>query len=102
MIAKEAEGSSINVCSKIKFLSPNDKRTLAGKQNLLLVVGMLLLLLLEHFDFLETFEGEGYFIPIQHQLNTSEATHAQGSNTFQFIKLDMTELGLGWELFRAP
>jgi hypothetical protein len=78
---------------KIKRLLPNDKRTVAGEQNLLLVIRVLLLVLLKHFDLFEAFEGERRFVAVLNQLHPSESAHAQSPNAFQFVQLDVTKLG---------
>lgn len=77
---------------KLNCLLPDDERTVAGEQNLLLVVGMFLLLLLQHLNLLEALEGESDFIFELNQLHTSEAAHAERPNARQFPQLDVTEL----------
>jgi hypothetical protein len=78
---------------KIKRLLPNDKRTLASEQNLLLVVRVFLLVLLKHFYLFEAFEGECGFVAVLNQLHPSESTHSQSPNALQFVQLDVTKLG---------
>lgn len=62
---------------KIKCLLPNDKWTLAGEENLLLVVRVFLLVLLKHFDLFEAFESKcGFIVATLNQLHPSESAHA--------------------------
>lgn len=88
---------------KVEFhYEPHDERTLADEQDLLLVVRVFLLLLQKHLDFLQAFEGERDFVLVLHQLDTTEAAHAQCPDVLQVTQLHVTELRPSCrEAFRA-
>lgn len=76
---------------KLNCLLPNDEWAFASVQDLLLVVGMLLLLLLQHLDLLEALEGESDFVLVVDQLHAPETAHSKCPDALQFVQLNVTK-----------
>lgn len=75
---------------------PHDKRAVTAQHDVLLAVGVLLLLLSNHLNLLEVFEGERFPVLALDQLDAAKATDAERTDVGEVVQLNVVVLWWWW------